>query len=200
MFGGGRHVPINALPGEKSEPTFYFPFLSVSTMRLLLLLLLLPMLVASCLDAPEYPVEPVITFKSLNKSEIFTALKGNQIQNQIQDSIKITISFTDGDGDLSNLAGDSIDIFLTDSRLGIQVPFALPDIPIEGTGNGISGDIILDVVNSAGVCCIFRNEPCVADPRMPTDTFSYAIQIRDRAGNLSNSIQTPPITILCQSR
>jgi hypothetical protein len=113
------------------------------------------------------------------------------------DSIQIHFSFTDGDGDLSQTDSDSVDIFLVDSRLGIQTPFGIPLIPEEGTGNGISGDIFINLINTNAVCCIFNNTFCEIDERFPVDTFSYSIQIMDRAGHLSNIIRTTPIEILC---
>ncbi|OAV44200.1 hypothetical protein [Lewinella sp. 4G2] len=158
------------------------------------LLLLLPLLfVAACVNPPEYPIEPVITFEGVNKVRI----KQARLDSGPTDSLEIHFSFTDGDGDLGGLADDSIDIFLQDSRLPIQTPFKIPAISREGTGNGISGDIFVTVTNSAGICCIVNGVLCERDPRFPTDTFSYSVQIRDRAGNLSNKIQTNPIEILC---
>jgi len=154
------------------------------------ILYLLPVLLfAACVNPPDFPDEPVITYEGLNKAQIY------QFTNGPLDSIELHFSFTDGDGNLSQ--GDSIDIFLTDSRLGIQTPFSLPQIPTEGTGNGISGDIFINLVNTTGVCCIFRNRFCAEDPTYPVDTFSYTIQIQDRAGNLSNIIRTEQIEILC---
>lgn len=157
------------------------------------LLIFLPLLfvAAACVKPPEFPIEPVITFESLNKSQIY------QFTNGPLDSILVHFSFTDGDGDLSQIDSDSVDVFLTDSRLGIQTPFRLPLIPPEGTGNGISGDIFINVINTTGICCIFNSRLCAAEPTYPVDTFTYAIQIMDRAGNLSNVIRTDPIEILC---
>ena len=146
---------------------------------------------AACVKAPEFPVEPVITFESLNKNEIF------QFTNGPVDSLLIQFSFTDGDGDISSATGDSVNVFLTDSRLGIEEPFRLPAIPPEGTGNGISGDIFVNVINTTGICCIFNRRICAEDPSFPRDTFSYSIRMVDRAGNSSNVIRTPPIDILC---
>lgn len=157
------------------------------------LLTFLPLLfvVTSCVKPPEFPVEPVITFESLNKTQIY------QFTNGPLDSIQVHFSFTDGDGDLSQIDSDSVDVFLTDSRLGIQSPFRLPLIPPEGTGNGISGDVFINVINTTGICCIFNNRLCAEEPTYPVDTFTYAIQIRDRAGNLSNVVRTDLIEILC---
>ena len=155
-------------------------------------LLLFTALLASCVSAPEYPDEPVITFESLSKSQIF------QISNGPVDSLRIQLSFTDGDGDLSRLSGDSVDIFLADSRFPQVIrPYSIPNIPVEGTGNGISGDLFIDIVNTTNICCLFNNQYCVADERLPIDTFTYSIQIIDRAGNRSNTIRTTPIEVLC---
>lgn len=148
-------------------------------------------LVGACVNPPEFPNEPVITFESLNKSQIY------QFTNGPLDSIQIHFSFTDGDGNLSQLDSGAVDVFLTDSRIGLESPFRLPAIPSEGTGNGISGDIFLNLINTTGVCCIFNNRLCAEDPTYPVDTFSYTIQIQDRAGNRSNIIRTDVIEILC---
>ncbi|WP_020569215.1 hypothetical protein [Neolewinella persica] len=158
-----------------------------------ILLFLLPMVffAISCVNPPEFPNEPVITFESLSKTQIY------QFTNGPLDSIQIHFSFTDGDGDLSQLDSGAVDVFLTDSRLGIANPFRIPAIPAEGTGNGISGDIFLNLINTTTICCIFNNFFCAEDPALPIDTLSYTIQIKDRAGNMSNIIRTDVIEILC---
>lgn len=168
---------------------FHFSALKTSPMFRLLCYLLPVVFLAACVNAPEFPLQPVLTYEGVNKAQIY------QFTNGPVDSIQIHFSFTDGDGDLSNQ--DSVDIFLTDSRLGIQTPFSIPPFPAEGTGNGISGDIYINVVNTSGICCIFNNRLCIANEALPVDTFSYAIQIQDRAGNLSNIIRTEQIEILC---
>lgn len=155
---------------------------------------LFAVLLTACVSAPEFPNEPVITFERLSSSEI------HQFTTGPVDSIVIQFSFTDGDGDLSSLPGDgvdSVDIFLTDSRLLQPRPLTIPYINPEGTGNGISGDVFFTLVNTTGICCIFDRRLCASDPSFPVDTFSYEIQIRDRAGNFSNKIRTPVIDILC---
>lgn len=152
-------------------------------------LYLLPVVfILACVNAPEFPSEPVITYEGVNKAEIF------QFTNGPVDSIEFHFSFTDGDGDLSQ---DSVDIFFTDSRQGNIIPFRIPAFPAEGTGNGISGDVFVTLVNTTGVCCIFNNRICIANEALPVDTVSYAIQIMDRAGNRSNLIRSEVIEINC---
>jgi len=165
-----------------------------------ILLYLLPVLFfAACLTPPEFPNEPVIKFESISKFEINQANAGLP-----KDSIRIHLSFTDGDGDLGANGSDSIQIFLTDSRSNgrintlLRFPFNIPDIPPEGTGNGISGDLYLTLENEAqSVSCIANRRLFAQDPDLPVDTFSYIIQIRDRAGNFSNTVRTDLIDIIC---
>ncbi len=167
------------------------------TSRLAAFLLLLCLLVG-CADAPEYPNEPVIKFESLSKSTLYqsggpTALPA--------DSLVVRFSFTDGDGNISQLDGDMTnDIFFYDSRLpAFSEPLRFPLIDQEGTGNGISGIVSVTLINkpSVGPCCIRNGRACVQEASFPVDTFSYEIEIRDRAGNISNRIRTDPISLLC---
>lgn len=147
---------------------------------------------ASCTQAPEYPIEPVITFDNLNKNQVF------QFTNGPVDTLILRFSFTDGDGDLSQIGTDSVDIFLTDSRLPtLPIPFRFPLIEEEGTGNGISGTATVTILNTDNICCIYESRLCAEDPEYPIDTFSYSIQIRDRANNFSNTIRTDQIQIIC---
>lgn len=155
---------------------------------------LLVLIVSNCIQPPNYPDEPEIGFMSLNKSEI---AQGNT--GALADTLAVTFSYTDGDGDLG-FDGDSIDVFLTDSRDGFVNKFKLPVIPDQGTGNGISGEITLRIPNKPfNICCTFPNgaTACQPNTEFPTDTVSYMIQIKDRAGNLSNKVQTETLTILC---
>lgn len=145
---------------------------------------------AACVNAPDFPAEPVLTYEGVNKAEIF------QWTNGPLDSITLQVSFTDGDGNLSN--ADSVDIFIEDSRFGVPSPRKIPMIPEEGTGNGISGDLFITIVNEPdGICCVRTPLFCVANPAFPVDTFSYSIQIRDRANNFSNVVRTEVIEIKC---
>ncbi len=155
-----------------------------------------------CTDAPEYPDEPIIEYVGINKAQIHQ--DGPDIPI---DSLLITISFTDGDGDLGFSPQDNVlDVFVADSRSPNNfVPsFKIPQIPKQGVGNGISGEITLMIRNTAfGICCENEDFP-LASPCQPasyptgsTNEMYYRIQIMDRAENRSNIIETIPITIQC---
>lgn len=150
--------------------------------------------IASCTNPPDYPDEPVIEYLRMNKTII---AQGNQ--NASPDTLSITFSFTDGDGDLSNET-DSIDVFLTDSRDGFPTNFKLPTLPTQGVGSGISGEITVSIPNTPfQICCTFPNgaPACLPNQQFRTDEFFFTIQLRDRAGNMSNEIETEMITVLC---
>jgi len=152
---------------------------------------------SGCANAPTYPIEPEIEYVGMNRTEI---LQSRNNVSQI-DTLIIRFSFTDGDGDLGD--ADSINIFMTDSRDGFRHSFKVNEIPQLGSGDGISGEIALKITNSPSTkffCCTFPNTnlACIPSEEFPVDEMFYTLQIRDRAGNLSNEIQTEPISILCQ--
>ena len=155
-----------------------------------LLLFIAGVFLTGCLQPPDYPIEPVIAFERLSKDVL--------IQDQLNtDSLLITISFTDGDGDIG-LEDGGFDLFITDTRDNFMPPaYRLPKVPEQGIGNGVSGDISFVVYTT---CCFFPNgqDPCTPSTTYPVDTLTYLIFMKDRAGHESNTIETPPIQVLCQ--
>ncbi|MEY4134277.1 MAG: hypothetical protein RL386_627 [Bacteroidota bacterium] len=151
---------------------------------------------ATCARIPEFPVEPVIEYKGISQNRIEQSRGGGIAL----DTIEIRFSFTDGDGDIGS--EDSVNIFLQDSRDGSIQLFKVNPIPKLGAGNGLRGEIKILMTNSAVTgyfCCTFPNTflTCLPSKQHPSDTLSYQIFIRDRAGNISNKIRTEKITILC---
>ena len=152
--------------------------------NILFLGILLTTIIYGCIEPPDYPVEPVIEFVEMTR----TSVVGQTIPedpNRALDTLYITFAFTDGDGDLGG--GDSSNVFLRDSRLGnAGESYFVDDIPDAGVTNGISGEMTVMIPE---IFCFPNSQP--------RDTLIYTIQIIDRAGNLSNEIQTPPIELIC---
>lgn len=137
-------------------------------------------MMASCLNPPEYPPEPVIAFDSISK----TFVKGFSSSPPVMDSIAFVISFTDGDGDLGASSSDTVpNLFFKDSRTGFINTFQFPSVTPEGNVKDISGTITY----------VFSPFDC--NPGKKLDTFFYTIFIDDRAGHRSNEVITP--TIIC---
>jgi hypothetical protein len=148
---------------------------------------------STCMKSPDYPIEPTIRFESLSRNFMAQGILG---PDPI-DSFTIVFSFTDGDGDISLPDGqDSSNIYVYDSRQpNLSQNFRVPPIPDAELGKDISGEISIKL---AAPCCIFSNNTaCYPNPAEPRDTFTYFIELRDRAGHFSNRIETAPIVLTC---
>lgn len=154
----------------------------------LLLILSAIFSVWGCIKAPDYPIEPVIEFAGLTKD----TLQQDQFNT---DSLIVVMTFTDGDGDLGS--DNEVNVFVTDLRDGfISDRFRIPRLDDAGSNNGISGEIYLTLYTT---CCTYPNgaPPCEPSTQFPTNKLSYEIYIMDQAGNKSNVITTPEITLRC---
>ena len=73
---------------------------------------------AACTKAPDYPTEPVITYKGINKKVITQGSSSAPV-----DTLKFMFTFTDGDGDLKDgkilymIAVTAVSIYPATSRL-----------------------------------------------------------------------------------
>lgn len=144
-----------------------------------------------CIEPPDYPIEPVLEFVEMTRTSVIAQTIPEDANRQV-DTLFVTFSFTDGDGDLGggNFPGLAANLRLTDTRPGVPGDGAqylfIDDIPAAGATNGISGEITIMLPE---IFCFPNSEP--------RDTVIYNIQLIDRAGNLSNEIQTPPIELIC---
>jgi hypothetical protein len=175
-------------------------------MRRILVLIVAAATVANvltyCVRPPDYPVEPVIEFVAVSPG---TILQRPFFSNPDTVYTNLTFSFTDGDGDLGVSDTSSVKSIIIRESRSPEVPkdYRFPLVDPQGAGNGISGDVTVRIPVS---CCIpdplngVQLPPC--DPNSPSgqlrDTLIYTIQIKDRAGNLSNVIQTAPIVLICK--
>lgn len=145
-----------------------------------------------CIKPQDFPIEPEIRFESISKSVMKQKSLG-------EDSISITFSFQDGDGDLSSLNGEP-NIFIRDSRDNFEKSsYQIPYIEEQGANNGIAGTITILLPNT---CCLYigSSQDTIACQYVPIfyDTLSYLIFIIDRGGHESNQIETPPIRLICK--
>jgi len=148
----------------------------------------------ACVKPPDYPPEPVIEYVNMSKTQMKQG-------KQREDSLTIYFNYTDGDGDLGYPKPDNRpSIFIKDGRDSfVRFQYTLPYVEPQGTGNGISG-VISIVVPTA--CCIYTTPQgatltCKDVPTTFIDTLHYLITIKDRAGHISNEIQTGPIKLIC---
>jgi hypothetical protein len=138
-----------------------------------------------CLRPPDYPIIPNIGFISLSKN---TMKQGDGSS----DSLRLLLSFEDGDGDIGS--NDSLNVYLTDTRQAKATAesFRMPFVPEQGAKNGISGEISLLVYTT---CCL---PSCNSPLNKATDSLFFDVYIKDRAGHKSNVVRTPFIALRCK--
>jgi hypothetical protein len=154
-------------------------------MKLIAYLLFAIVLFTGCFKEPNYPPEPVIQFMSVTSTaDPILALTSD---------VYIQFSFQDGDGNLGRRSDDdtTANMYVKDLRTGFvnSLAYSIPPIPQKGSSPGVKGDISFNFRNS-----LFCNP---LDPGKMQDTIVYEIYVKDRAGNISNTITTSPIIVKC---
>lgn len=149
----------------------YCRFISYALISFVLLLI-------ACKKQPSYSDTPTLSFVRLNTTTV----------KQGTDPIVIDMKFTDGDGDIGlDQADTTNDIDIYDVRTNyprIHYPYRMPNVTPSGTQKAISAELNITIPNT------------FLRPGASVDTLRYEITIKDRAGNRSNTILTPPIIIL----
>lgn len=156
-------------------------------------ILLILFIIDSCRKKEEYSVIPYIQFKSFAKISNSTAKDDKGI---------LTITFTDGDGDIGLAEGDTTppynkegeyfyDLFviyferqngkLIEVTLPGQNNVRLPLISLNGKNKNIKGDI--------------EDEIFINNINSNYDTIAFQVYIVDRALHKSNIIMTPDIIV-----
>ncbi len=99
------------------------------------------------------------------------------------DDINIKIFYTDANGDLGENSPDAFNLFVKDNRNDIEYKFRIPELTPSGSDIAIEGNFNI-IINGTGI----TNETS-------SQKVDYAIYVKDRAGNKSNTITTSKITI-----
>jgi len=116
---------------------------------------------------------PIIVFKNISPTTV----------QEYSDDISITISYSDGNGDLGENNPDIHNLFVEDNRNGIVYQFRIPHLAPDNNSIAIEGDFNI-TINGSGI----TDESSIQQ-------VNYAIYVTDRAGNKSNTITTSTITI-----
>lgn len=102
-----------------------------------------------------------------------------------QDSLSITIAYTDGDGDIGHPDPNYATILLQDSRVATPESYALlPLLLPDSLPKSINGNIHL------------KTRPTFVLGNDTLQTFQYSITLKDQNGHNSNTILTPQIIVI----
>lgn len=129
-------------------------------------------LLCACKKNKESSV-PVIKFVGVNSTDIL----------QFKDSLVITFEYTDGDGDLGEIDPDKNSLQIKDRRLAEADYYFVKPLAPPGSKIHINGTIAIKVKNTFLL------------GTGNSEVTNFDLKLRDRAGNWSNGISTPEITI-----
>ena len=102
---------------------------------------------------------------------------------QFKDSVVITFEYTDGDGDIGETAPDLNDLQIKDKRLSKADYYFVKPLSPPGSEIKTKGTIAVQMKNTFLL------------GTASSENTTFELKLKDRAGNWSNSIFTPTITI-----
>ncbi len=126
-------------------------------------------------NAQKNLLGPVPALKFLSCSSAVTAN---------QDSIQISIAYTDGDGDLGENDPDTKNLFVIDERNGMKYSFRVQQLYKLNESAAIKGKLN-----------IFVDKAMILNPEAESEEIIYTLYMKDRAGNESNHIQSKAIKV-----
>ena len=142
--------------------------------RNLVLVFLVSVALAACKKADEIGPIPEIEFISVTPQNV----------QEYTDSLVFTIKYRDGDGDLGENDPDAENFFLADSRNNVIYKFRIPQLAPDNSSIIIEGNLNVTLANTAII------------DGSASQTFTYSIHLKDRAGNQSNTVVTLPVTVI----
>ena len=139
----------------------------------LLFLLLITLVFFSCKKESSVNAKPVIKFVKINATDI----------QQFKDSITIDIEYTDENGDLGEDNPDKNALYVKDRRLSKADFYFVNPLSPPGSNVKIKGILSIKIKNAFLLGTANKEET------------TFEIKLSDRAGNWSNTIVSPEITI-----
>ncbi len=130
-------------------------------------------LLLSCKKDEADPVAPIIKFVSITTTQV----------ESFNNEVKVVFSYEDYQGDLGNEDPDILSVRVKDSRLASPDLYHIPPMTPNSQELRIKGEYELAL------------ETLFLIGNGNSETATFTIEVRDRAGNWSNSIQTPTVTI-----
>ena len=129
--------------------------------------------VSACKKKNKPTNTPVIAFVSISPSSAV----------EYVNSITISFSYDDLDGDLGENNPNSTNLFITDSRNSVTYNYRISQLAPDDASIHIRGNLNAVIKNTA-----------ITD-NSSSQSVTYSLYVKDRAGNTSNTITTSAITI-----
>jgi hypothetical protein len=152
-------------------------------------------LLAGCYKETTFDVKPNIDFKDLRKE-----IRLDQFSGSKKDSVILTIHFQDGDGDLGYNEKEKATAELTNDynyiirlfrkKKGVFQEF-VPDVPYSGYFTRLKTDGKIGPIEGTIDYSVDFPQPFTP----VKDSLKFQITIKDRAGNLSNTVESSVIVL-----
>ena len=121
-------------------------------------------------DKPVYSDVPEISFQSISSTSV-----------NASDPLTFTIAYTDGNGDLGENVDGVHNLFLTDSRFGTAYEYRIRELS-PSTSIIIKGTLTIELLSAKKTGA-------------GTENAVFSIYVVDRAGNSSNTVTSPTVTV-----
>lgn len=118
-----------------------------------------------------------------NLSIEFLSISPSTIK-EYSDSITITFSYDDLDGDLGENNPNITNLFLTDSRNSVEYQYRISQLAPDGAAIHINGKLNVVIKNTA-----------ITDGSV-SQSVTYSLYVKDRAGNMSNTVTSSAVTVV----
>ncbi|MCB0703759.1 MAG: hypothetical protein KDC34_00550 [Saprospiraceae bacterium] len=155
-------------------------------MRIFLSIIGLLFLLNSCTKETQDTIENEVNPTISNTPKIELLEVNQQSVVAYEDQLIFTIEYLDGDGDLGSLDPDKMNIELVDQRDPALLIFGYHLSPRAPEGSEISIQGTLDII---------LDNTILLDSDNSTENTTFKIRILDEAGNWSNEVESPVITI-----
>ncbi|MEP7128968.1 MAG: hypothetical protein ABI729_08875 [Chitinophagales bacterium] len=124
---------------------------------------------------PAVSIVPEIALLSVSPTSV----------HNLVDSLLFVVSYIDGDGDLGDYEADSLSLWITDNRFPLTEKFHIIPLAPQGTSLVISGELK-----------VLLEHIILKDQSSVSETATFTVQLKDRAGHWSNTVTSETITIL----
>lgn len=159
------------------------------------IVLALMCLLVSCYESPNFDLKPNIEFKSLRKEIRLDAFSGSK-----KDSVIISISYQDGDGDLGlNETEKATAVLKNDYNYLIKIfrkkkgvfTEVIQDVPYSGYFPRLKSDGKIGPIEGSIDYSIDFPQPFTP----VKDSLKFQVTIKDRVGNISNTVESSVIVL-----
>lgn len=103
---------------------------------------------------------------------------------ELQDPIVFRFTYQDGDGDLGENNPNAENLYVQDNRINAVEGFRIPQLAPSGADISISGNLVAELTGTG-----------ITDGSS-SQTVTFTLWVKDRAGHESNHIVTPAITVV----